>query len=143
MIEAEVAMHIREIYQKLTKLFQQKVGEYGLNLGLIYAAIRIQKCPNISQKELAESMRITQGAASTIIKKLINLKMVEQIPLKRDSRYNRLVVTDLGRSIIKEYEDFVAAQFINMFENFGEDELVEFNSVLTRLNYNLDNMSKK
>lgn len=142
MIQSDVTMQIKEIYQKLTQLFQHKIDEYGLNFGLVFLTIRIQNNPSASQKELAEQMRITQGAMSGAIKKLIKLKMIEQIPLESDSRYNRLVVTDLGETMIKDYKDFVVTQYQKMFDDFDEDDLFKLHEVLSKLNINLDKMNR-
>lgn len=143
MIQSDVAMQIKEIYQKLTQLFQHKIDEYGLNFGLVFLTIRIQNNPSASQKELAEQMRITQGAMSGAIKKLIKLKIIEQIPLETDSRYNRLVVTGLGETIINDYKGFVVTQYENMFDDFKEEDLIKLDEVLSKLNNNLDKMNKR
>ncbi|WFA07993.1 MarR family winged helix-turn-helix transcriptional regulator [Tissierella sp. Yu-01] len=142
MIQSDVSAQIKEIYQKITQLFQHKIDEYGLNFRLVFLTIKIQNNPNASQKELAEQVKITQGAMSGAIKKLIKLKMIEQIPLESDSRYNRLVVTNLGETIINDYKDFVHSQYQQMFDGFTEEELFELHEVFTKLNNNLDNMNK-
>ena len=42
---------------------------------------------------------------SLAVKRLIELDMIKQVPLELDMRYNRLVVTDKGQSMIDNYEE--------------------------------------
>lgn len=140
MIETDVAMQLRETYQKITQILQHKVDEYGLTFGLLFLTMHIEKKPDASQKELAKIMRFTEGAMSGAVKRLINLKMIEQVPLESDMRYNRLVVTELGKSMIDDYRDYVVKIYQDMFKGFSQEELSKLNEVLAKLNHNLTNM---
>ncbi|SCG84303.1 MarR family transcriptional regulator [Proteiniborus sp. DW1] len=140
MIETDVAMQLRETYQKITQILQHKVDEYGLTFGLLFLTMLIDKKPDASQKELAKIMRFTEGAMSGAVKRLINLKMIEQVPLESDMRYNRLVVTELGKSMIDDYRDYVVKIYQDMFKGFSQEELSKLNEVLAKLNHNLTNM---
>ncbi len=50
-------------------------------------------------------MRLTQGAMSIIVKRLLKLHMIKQMPLESDLRYNRLILTEKGKSMVKDYKD--------------------------------------
>lgn len=140
MIETDLAMHFKKIYHRVTQLMQKKIDEYGLTLGLLHIAIIIEKNPEISQKDIAKEIKVTEGAVSTSIKKLLKLNILEQIPLESDMRYRRLVLTRLGKSIIDDYRDSLPNIYREMFNEFSQDELIKLGNFLFKINNNLDNM---
>lgn len=140
MIETDLAMHFKKIYHRVTQLMQKRIDEYGLTLGLLHIAIIIEKNPKISQKDIAKEIKVTEGAVSTSIKKLLKLNILEQIPLESDMRYRRLVLTRLGKSIIDDYRDSLPNIYREMFNEFSQDELIKLDNFLFKINNNLDNM---
>lgn len=140
MIETDLAMHFKKIYHRVTQLMQKRIDEYGLTLGLLHIAIIIEKNPEISQKDIAKEIKVTEGAVSTSIKKLLKLNILEQIPLESDMRYRRLVLTRLGKSIIDDYRDSLPNIYREMFNEFSQDELIKLGNFLFKINNNLDNM---
>jgi len=140
MIETDLAMHFKKIYHRVTQLMQKRIDEYGLTLGLLHIAIIIEKNPKISQKDIAKEIKVTEGAVSTSIKKLLKLNILEQIPLESDMRYRRLVLTRLGKSIIDDYRDSLPNIYREMFNEFSQDELIKLGNFLFKINNNLDNM---
>lgn len=143
MIEANVAMHLRKTQQRLTQIMREKFDQYGLSFRLLHIAMLIDKNPNLNQKELSKMMKLTQGAISCSIKKLIELNMIDQVPLKQDMRYNRLVVTDNGKAIIDDCREHVHARYQSVFHNFTYDELVNFDRLLGKINANLDEINQQ
>jgi len=140
MMETDLAMQLRETYQKITQILQHKIDEYGLTFGLLFLTMHAEKKPNASQKELAKMMRFTEGAMSVAVKRLINLDMIKQVPLESDMRHNRLVVTERGKSIIDDYKDYVLKIYQDMFKGFTQEELIRLSEALTKLNNNLKHM---
>lgn len=143
MMETDVAMQLKETHQKITQVLQHKIDEYGITFGLLFLTMRIYNNPDASQKELAEQMRFTEGAMSSAVKRLINLGMLKQVPLESDMRYNRLVITDMGKSMIDDYKEYVVTRYQDMFEGFNEDELKKLQNALSKINKNLDSMNNK
>src|SRR5690625_4729437 len=117
---------------------REKIGEYGLTFRLLYILMLIAQNPDTNQKELAEQMRLTPGAVSGSVKKLIALGMLEQIPLKDDLRYNKLVLAEHAHAVMKDYEEHVFLRYKELFLGFTEDELYDFNNSLLKINANLD-----
>jgi DNA-binding MarR family transcriptional regulator len=141
MIETELAMQLKKINHRIKKIMQQKIDEYELTFGLFQIIMFIDKNPSASQKEIAKEMKVTEGAISTSIKRLLKLNMIEQIPLESDMRYNRLVLTKVGKSIIDDYKDSLPNIFSEMFNEFNHDELMKLNDFLLRINKNLGDLS--
>lgn len=138
MKESDVALSLRETHQKIKQMLAIKISEYDINFGMLFLTMKIDKNPDASQKELAEQMKFTQGTMSNVVKRLIKQNVIQQIPLESDTRYNRLVVTDLGRSILEDYEKYVVDNYEKMFYGLDDDELYKFYNALSKINTNLD-----
>ena len=142
MIEREVAMQLKGLNHRVKRIMQEKIDEYGLTFGQLHLMMLIEKYPDSNQKDLAEEMKFTQGAMSSVVKRLLNLNMLKQVPLELDMRYNRLVITEKGQSMIDNYKEELYTKYKNMFSNFTHIELEELNNYLIKINNNLDSMNK-
>lgn len=142
LIEGEILMRLKGIQHKAAQIMQEKIDEYGLRYGQLHLMMLVEKHPNESQKFLAKEMRFTQGAMSSMVKRLIKLNMLEQIPLEEDMRYNRLVITEKGQSMIRDYQDELYGKYKDMCLGFSGDELKDLNGYLTRFDKNLDSINK-
>lgn len=143
MFETDVAMQLKETQARLGQILQHKIDEYDLNIGLLHLAMLVEKFPEASQKELSCKMRFTEGAMSTAVKRLLKQNILEQIPLETDMRYNRLIVTDKGKSLIKDYKDYIFNLYKNIFVGFESDELSLLSNFLQKINGNLENINNK
>src|SRR5690625_2171338 len=119
MMETDVAFQLKGTHQKIVQMMRLKIDEYGLTFGLMNLMILIEKYPNSSQKELAKEMKFTQGAMSGMVKKLLNINMIKQTPLEEDMRFNRLVLTAKGKSLIDDYRDHIFKRYENIFDGFN------------------------
>lgn len=140
MIQTEVAMQLKRIHKRITGIMQSKIDEYELTFGLLHLMMLIHKNPDANQKDLAKEMRFTEGAMSGSVKRLLNLDMLEQVPLESDMRYNRLLVTPKGKSMIEDCRHHLIKKYEDIFNGFDEDELIQLNNLLLKVNKNLDNM---
>lgn len=140
MIKKDVAMQLKETYQRLTHIMQFKIDEYDLTFGLLFLVMLIEKNPNASQKELARKMRFTQGAMSSAVKKLIKVDMIKQEPLESDMRYNRLILTEKGKSMVDDYRDHLFKIYEDMFNGLDEEKLMKLHDILSKVNENLTNI---
>lgn len=143
MLETDVAMQLKETHQKIAQILQHKIDEYGLTFGQLFLTMKIYNNPEASQKELAKQMRFTEGAMSSVVKRLIKLNMLKQVPLESDMRYNRLVVTDLGKTVIEDYKEYVIKIYQDIFKGLNEEEIERLHNALTKINNNLDKINNK
>lgn len=142
MVEREVMMQLKGIHHRLKQVMQQNIYEYELTFGQLRLLLVIRNNPDASQKDLAEKMKFTQGAMSVVVKRLLELEMLEQVPLELDMRYNRLVITEKGQSMIDNYESDLLKIDRQMFTGFTDEEIKDFNMYLGRINENLDRINK-
>lgn len=143
MIEKDVAMLLKGTHQKITQLMQRKIDEYGLTFGQLHLMMLIKKHPDASQKYLAKEMRFTEGAMSSVVKRLLSINMIDQISLESDMRYKRLVLTDMGQSMIDDYREDIRSKYSDMFVGFSNKELIQLNGFLLKINTNLESMNNK
>lgn len=143
MFETDVAMKLKAIHGKVGQIMQQKINEYDLRIGLLHLAILVKKYPEKSQKELAKDMRLTQGAMSHSIKRLMNKNILKQVPLESDMRYNRLVVTEKGENFINDYERYITDVYKDIFVGFKKEELDDLDNYLMRINNNIDKINRE
>ncbi len=143
MFEKDISVTLRKTQQKLAGIFRQKVSEANLSFRLFHILVLINERPNANQKYLAKEMKLTQGAMSGSIKRLLTLGLIKQVPLVEDNRYNRLVITKKGLQVIEDYEETLNERFSHIFEGFSAEDLVVFNEYLNRLNGNLEDINKK
>lgn len=143
MLERDVAMSLKSVHAGMVSIMQQKINEYDLRIGLLHLAIMVKKYPEKSQKELAKEMKFTEGAMSQSVKRLIKENILEQIPLERDMRYNRLVVTPKGETLINDYEEYLVKVYEDLFIGFKEEELVLFDNFLKKVRNNMNIIIEK
>ncbi|MFY9214097.1 MAG: MarR family winged helix-turn-helix transcriptional regulator [Tissierellaceae bacterium] len=142
MVEKDIMVQIKGMHHRIKRVMQQNISDYNLTFGQLRLLLVINKYPDASQKELAEMMKFTQGAMSLAVKRLIELDMIKQVPLELDMRYNRLVVTDKGQSMIDNYEEELEEIDREMLKGFSDEELEVLSLFLGRINSNLDGMNK-
>ncbi len=140
MLKRDVTMRLKAVHSGMANIMQQKINEYDLRIGLLHLAIMVQKYPEKSQKELAKEMKFTEGAMSQSVKRLINENILEQIPLETDMRYNRLVVTAKGETLINDYQEYLLKVYEDLFIGFKEEELILLDNYLQRIRINMDDI---
>ena len=96
MVEREVAMQLKGIQQKTGQMMQQKTHGYGLTFGNLHLMMIVKKYPDKNQKFYAKEMRLTEGALSGMVKHLLKLDMLEQIPLEIDMRFKKYYESKTG-----------------------------------------------
>lgn len=138
MIEKELVMQFKEANQKIINIMQKKVDDYELTLGLLHLLMTIMHKPDTTQKELAKEMRFTEGAMSMSVKRLLKLGLIEQVQCQSDGRCNRLVVTEKGKKIAKDYKHYLYNIMQNVFKEFNVEELEMIHGFLMKINSNLD-----
>jgi len=140
MKNSDVALQLKGTHQKITQIMQAKITEYDLTFGLLHILMLIERNPNANQKQLAKDMNFTQGSMSIAVKRLIKKDMLKQVPLETDMRYNRLILTVKGKSMIDDYKDHVSAKYESIFYGFEEEELTQLHEYLLKINNNLQDI---
>lgn len=143
MLDKEVSSTLRRTSKLMADIFRSELVKHDLTYRLFHILIMIKDNPDITQKELAERLKLTQGAISGAIKNLLQKDYLKQVPLVEDNRYNRLVLTPKVKVIIKENKNALDERNGQMYDGFTKAELELFVTYLQRLNSNLENLDSK
>ncbi|MBS5932075.1 MAG: MarR family transcriptional regulator [Clostridiales bacterium] len=87
---------IRNLNSTLT---EEEVNKFSNNDYYYLLVIHSLQKPNFSQ--IAEKLSLTKPAVSAIVRKLINMKLVEKQQSTEDKRIYNVVLTTKGRSILQ------------------------------------------
>ena len=102
---------------------------------------------SFSQKDIAEMFDISPAAVATSMKKMEAAGYIARNKHARDdARYNNVFVTEKGTREVEAADDYFATIDKAMFENFTEEEIAQFISLLQKANTNLqkvENQSKE
>lgn len=93
--------------------------------------------PGITASELARSFKKTNSACSQLIRKLKKKNWIVQERNEENNREYKLYLTDEGKVIYKNHEEFERACYVrayHMLDKVGEDELRTCIQVQKRLN---------
>lgn len=82
-----------------TTLTEEEVNKFSNNDYYYLLVIHSLQKPNFSQ--IAEKLSLTKPAVSAIVRKLINMKLVEKQQSTEDKRIYNVVLTTKGRSILQ------------------------------------------
>ena len=92
---------------------------------------------DVSQRDLAERLNITPAAVAVTLKKLEKNGLVARKTAEKDNRFNEVVLTDMGKKIVKESHKVFRYADEKMFAGFSEEELDAFEAYLDRIKTNL------
>jgi len=91
----------------------------------------------VSQKNLAETFRISPAAVTNSLQKLEKKGWVSRTTSAADNRYHNIAITDAGKEILQQTRD----QFIQVdamaFAGITREELQAFSSCLQKITENL------
>lgn len=93
--------------------------------------------PNISQKEIAETLEISSAAVAVSLKKLESSGYIKRNVSGNDGRFNEIMITDGGREIISE--SCKIFDYVNkiVFGDFSPEELGLLYSEVRRMDKNI------
>ena len=72
-----------------------------------------------TQKEVAQHFEISSAAVAVMLKKLEASGYIQRVSQKDDMRFNRIAVTEKGKSVINATKKLVDEVDFQMFENFS------------------------
>lgn len=95
----EMMEEMREIHKMIQKLTSQKCHHLTMEqLKLIFLIAKNQ----MSQKEIAQKLRITEATLSVRIKRLVDMGLIERKMNEDDKRFYHIVLSSQGKAIINE-----------------------------------------
>lgn len=123
-------MRLIRVVQKITRNAQGALTEAGLTGPQFDMLVHIQSTPGLSQKELAQRLKVTKGNVSQLIEKLEQKGLLKR---HRQGRNSQLKLTQEGYRLVErrlpEHDAFIE----NQFSALTSDEQQQLLSLLRKL----------
>ena len=120
----ELLTLLDRVVAKLTAI-QQAPRQYGTGVSLhgseIHTIQAIGKNPGINVTQLSEKMRVTKGAVSQMVSRLVEKGMVLKQPARDSAKEVALGLTELGRTGYRNHEEFDMEVLDTVREYCGSD----------------------
>lgn len=91
---------------------------------------RVRANPGIDLRGLAAELRISPSAASQQVDKLVERKLVERRPDKRDRRRLQLELTELGTAATRAISGAALDYVVSLLSDFSDDDLATLQRIL-------------
>ncbi|MBQ8766741.1 MAG: MarR family transcriptional regulator [Clostridia bacterium] len=125
------------------EIIDAKFREYGLGFGQPPILKYLSDHENVTQKEIADCLHVSQPAIAKSLKKMEEAGFIVRLENKKDTRCHKLKLTKKGKEIVSFADDY----FLNIdnitYTGFTEDEIELLSSFVERMNKNLMSFSKK
>lgn len=126
------------------KVFDKLVGKMGIHHSQHMTLMFIGRRGGInSQKEISEEFEISPAAVAVTLKKMEKGGYIERNADEQDGRFNRITVTEKGKSIIEQTRLCFDEADRKMFAGFTEEEMQDFVSLLERVKANIIKMDQE
>ena len=125
------------------RLIEHMLADTGVFQGQHKMLMEISMHPGMSQKELAEMMRVSSATVAVMSKKLDNGGYIRRVSDEKDGRFNRMEVTELGKEVVKRSIKIFNEVDSAMEEGFSEEEQQQLHSLLQRMQVNLRSYGEK
>lgn len=94
----------------------------------------------MTSKEIGEELRITKGAVSQQLKKLIKSQVVEKEVSLTDKRVSFIKLTEKGELFYQKHQEIKLYFEQNLAKELNEEEMIGFIKGISLLNNNLEEM---
>jgi DNA-binding MarR family transcriptional regulator len=100
-LEVHNAHLIRRAHQRATGMFQQMMGDSGLTPTQLAVLGTLDRCPDLSQNDLAGRTAIDTATLSTMLRRLAKAGLLERVPSRDDQRVHLVRLTEAGRAVTR------------------------------------------
>ena len=130
--------HKEDNYHKL-RVLGHKLYHCGNKGGQKRILIALYRNNNqMSQRKLMEYLEVKAGSLSEILSKMEEEGLINRIPNPLKKKCLNIVVTELGQQKIHEYIIQRDELIHKLFNDFSEEECIEFGKYMDRLITNFD-----
>ena len=117
--------------------------KHGIGKPHFMLMMKMASCDDgVSVTELSEAMKITPGAVTQFIDKLVDKGLVERYEDPKDRRIVRIKLTDKSKSRFKKMKEFHFDRLSNMFKNLSDEELKQLAALMKKIDIDHDEIKK-
>lgn len=130
----EMMEEMREIHKMIQKLTSQKCHHLTMEqLKLIFLIAKNQ----MSQKEIAQKLRITEATLSVRIKRLVDMGLIERKMNEDDKRFYHIVLSSHGKAVLDEMRKDFHHVHHAVYKNLTEEDYQAVLKVIKKIKENL------
>jgi len=123
----------------------RKIMQYHLGITGVYQAqhrllMEISRNPNVSQKDIAALMGISEASIAVSLKKLEKGKYIKKEMNEGDNRLNQITITEKGKKVVEQSKRIFESTDRKVFEGFTEEEKSTLFFLLQKIDTNLNRM---
>ena len=137
------ALHRSHVNAVQTELHERGLTDLGSPLILFILDHHGDHGEIASQRELAQTLRVSQATIAMSLKSLERLGYVEKRLDDRDNRRNRVAITEKGEAAVKQCHEVFAEVDRRMLEGFDLQEKEELDRLHRKMLENLGVRKKK
>ena len=131
-----------EKYFMANKLHRMYLGR-ELNKSGVYRSqhqilMFISRCPNASQKEIANRQHVSTATIAVSLKKMEKGGYISRVADKDDNRFNQICITPKGQAVVEGSEKIFKKVENALFAGFTDEELDQFEGFLDKVRLNLE-----
>lgn len=131
-----IRLHFMRVHARL-----EKIGLYPGQHPVLFILKHHKE--GLSQKELANHMRIKPATLTVMLKRLENTQVVERRPDPVDQRITRVYLSEKGRALTGEMELVMDVIDKECFRNFTAEEQVLLRRLFLQMRDNLKEANEK
>lgn len=113
--------------------FAEKLKPYGINVKQYGVLIKIDETPNLSQKEIADELKIDRTTMVSFVDHLEALKYLTRTKNAQDRRSYCLTITEQGKQVVENCWDSLKESQIKIISSLSDEEAKLFNQLLMKI----------
>jgi DNA-binding MarR family transcriptional regulator len=121
--EIENMRNYSRIFVRELGFFRKGITRMDLSLAQGHILVEINRRNNLTQQELAETLRIDQSSASRNLKLLIDRKFISLVRDEKDARRRFLRLTEAGKSALRRYNTNARSDVERAFSFLEKQEI--------------------
>jgi len=125
------------------KYFEFHADKLGLHGGQMIVLKILALQDGLSQSDLSKKLQVDKAHIARAIKKLEDKKLVTRRDCEKDSRLNKLYLTEKAKTLIPQIKVIYKAWTQKLGEDFNEEEKQIINSLLVRMCNNVEHIKKE
>jgi DNA-binding MarR family transcriptional regulator len=133
-IEHEILEEMRDLHQRMHRLFNDRVRERGTSLAQLKLLMLLDRAGPIRSTDIADTLNQAPRTVTEAVDALERDGLAMRTPDPNDRRAKRISLTPAGAVVVQEvapYRDAFAAEF---FETLPAADMAEFLRILKTLN---------
>ncbi len=132
-----------EEQRKLTRLCLFRcLKKEKIHYGQISVLLALKGNDGCNQCFLAELLEVSRASIGVSLRRMEKSGLVRRETDRKDTRYNRVYVTEEGKEVLKRAEAAVEEVSRRTLKGFSDEEISSFLSMMERMNANLKETKK-